>query len=645
MKKVRLFALVLLGLMTSVAFAQNLRVTGVVTSEEDGQPLPGAIVSVKGTVQGAGTTADGSYSLNNVPSNAILEFRYTGMKTQEVPVGGKSRIDVVMKVDALQAEEAVVTALGVRKQDRKLGYSVSTVTGDDISRASQTNVVAALQGKVAGVQVNTSTVSGATTSANVVIRGAKSLTKSAQPIFVVDGIILENAEGSIGSNGTTDATTWGNQIKDLNPDDFESVTILKGAAATSLYGSRGANGAIVINTKRGKARKGIGLEVSYSHTMSQMYKAPFAENTEYGMGDWSQGYEGSYNQAWNSTNNGYFDAWSYGEKFSDWNGKQMKLWYNGDDAVSDYKYHNNYSAFYRNAAADNVSASLTGGSDKVTYRLGYGYNRTQGVYEKNEFSRHTIDFSSTGQINDILSVDFSMKYANSRTDNAYSWSGWDLSTSPSMMLGYYGSPTADAAWLKENWYDHETYEVNSNVGIGNWSSYFARILNNNVSRNEESMITRIQLNAKFTEWLDASASVSYNKYDYFTETKNWGTGLNRANGGQYAISTAKNGNYDGIAQVHFNKRFVNDNLEVDARVLGEIYGNVRTNSSTKSTRGGLIAPGVFNFSNSVQPITENEIGVGYTKRNQMTVGLAAIVNLSWKDQINLELTHNSVIIT
>jgi len=628
MKKIRLFALVMLGLMTSVAFAQNLRVTGVVTSEEDGQPLPGAIVTVKGTTQGAGTGADGAYTLNNVAKDAVLQFRYTGMQTQEVAVGGKTKIDVVMKTDALQAEEAVVTALGIRKQDRKLGYSVSEVSGDEIVRGHGNNLVSALVGKVAGALVTSSMSSGVAQTSTMTIRGVKSWSKSNEPIFVVDGIILENNEGS--------NLGWGNQLKDLNQDDFESVTVLKGAAATSLYGSRGANGAVVINTKKGKSRKGIGLEVNYTHSFSQMYQGPFKENTLYGMGDWSQGYDGTYQQGWMSTNEDYFDAFSFGEKFSDWEGKQMKLWYNGDK-LSDYKYHNNYSAFFREMSTDNVTASLTGGSDKVTYRLSYGYSAQDGIYKTNDFKRHSIDFSTTGQINDILSVDFSIKYANSKTRNPVSSSQGNW-TSIGMYLGYYGSPTADMNDVAENFYNHETYELNSYALDGKITNFFANYLNRDEVRDEESIITKLQLNAKFTDYLDASASITYNKFDYFHETKQWGTGLNRASGGYYGISGGQNGSYDGIAQVHFNKRFINDNFEVDARVMGEIYGNDRATSYSKGTNGGLIAPGVFNFSNSKNPITQSDMGVGYSKRNNMTVGLAAIVNLSWKDQINLELT-------
>ncbi len=543
----------------------------------------------------------------------------------------------------MQAEAVTVTALGGRKQNRSLGYATSTVKGDELARTNTVSPANALQGKVAGVQIASGGSGGITTAPTVTIRGNKSLDKNNSPIYVIDGIIMEYAQQDAGRNfGNNENTAYGNQLKNLNPDDYESITVLKGAAATSLYGSRGANGAIVITTKSGKARKGIGVEVNYSHEWGQIYNFAAPLQNLYGMGGGSTGMEGDYMPDYQSTVPWGYDSYSYGPSFASMKGQQIYQYYKYyspdgiDNPLSDYVAQpDSWKAFYQNSNYDNVSVALTGGSEKATFRLSYGYMNGDGNMPKNSFDRHSINFTANGKINDIFSTNLSLQYSNSNTKNAAFTTGGSWATTVAMMAGgFYANRSTDLQWYKKHYINPETHETYGTDNLDTINSWLQSQYENDVNRNEQTIIAQLGLSAQFTDWLDANVSVSYNKWDVFTETKNSGY----IGSGQYKVEGSHSGSYDGIAQLHSNNRFVDDNLELDIRVLGEVYGNTRSTSYSKSTRGGLITPGLFSFSNSASALTVNDYSVGYTPRNSMTIGVAGVINLSWKDQIFLEVT-------
>ncbi|MFA6701346.1 MAG: TonB-dependent receptor plug domain-containing protein [Dysgonamonadaceae bacterium] len=284
-----LFTLLMSVCVLSIS-AQNITVSGTVT-DDTGMTVIGAAVIVAGNASmGTITDIDGKYTLNNVPSNGSLQFSYVGLVTQTIPVNGKTTIDVIMATDAKMLQEVVVTALGITKQSRSVGYATSKVSTEEIARTNAINPITALQGKVAGVSINAGGASGVTSSSSITIRGAKSIDKNNSPIFVIDGMIIQEP-----IRGALDGTDWGSQLKNLNPSDYESVTVLKGAAATALYGSRGANGAIVIVSKGGRfGKKGLGIEVSQSLETTDIYKSPIELQNIYGAGSPNNGYEGDY---------------------------------------------------------------------------------------------------------------------------------------------------------------------------------------------------------------------------------------------------------------------------------------------------------------------------------------------------------------
>ena len=531
--------------------------------------------------------------------------------------------------------------MGGRKQNRALGYATSTVKGDELARTNTLSPANALQGKVAGVRISTGGAGGITTAPSVTIRGNKSLSKNNSPIYVIDGIVMQyDQQGAAGYWNVGESTQYGNQLKNLNPDDYESVTVLKGAAATSLYGSRGANGAIVITTKSGKARKGVGVEVNYSHEWGTIYDNSMPLQNEYGMGSYSNGYEGDVVPGLNTTStSGAYVRHSWGPSFESMKGQQMYQFYKYyepegiSNPLDDYvAYPDNWKAMYQNTNYDNVTVALTGGSEKATYRLSYGYMNGDGNMKNNNFNRHSINFTTNGKINDVFSANLNVQYSNSNTQNPNT-----ENHAYGMITNYYINRSTDFAWYRDHYIDEATNTIvggSSNNNLSQLSNLLIRQYSNRNNRNEQTIIAQLGLNAQFTDWLDASVSLTYNNWQIFKETKNKGYFQQ----GQYAISGSTSSSYDGTAQIHGNKRFLDDNLGLDVRVFAQLYGNAVGASYNKSTRDGLIVPDVFTFANSRSPITQSQMGVNKSNRNSMTVGVGGAINLDWKDQVFLEFT-------
>ena len=259
------------------------QITGVVL-DNNGLPLPGANILEKGTANGTQTDFDGEFSISVSDPNAVLVVSYLGFVSKEINVSGESTISVTLEEDASQLEEVVVTALGITREKKALGYAVQELSGDDIKNTSETNVINALAGKSAGVLINNSN-GNVGASSRITIRGNQSLTGNNQPLFVVDGIPIDNTIVS-STRGGYDFTDMGNGAADINPSDIAEMTILKGGNAAALYGSRGANGVVLITTKTGKG-KGFSVAVENTVTLSNPFLLPDYQN-EYGQGGGQQ---------------------------------------------------------------------------------------------------------------------------------------------------------------------------------------------------------------------------------------------------------------------------------------------------------------------------------------------------------------------
>ena len=387
----------------AISFAQQKEITGTVKGS-DGTPVANASVLVKGTPKGVATNANGHFTISVNSPKAVLVVSSVNFNTLEVTVGDRSSLDVVLQPSSNALNAVVVTAFGITKKASTLGYANTTVSGKEIERTNTINPIAALQGKVAGVTINTMSASGVQTSPYMQIRGAAVLGGNNQPIFVIDGNILQN------NIVDADATNSGSQLKDLNPDDYESITVLKGAAATALYGSRGLNGAVVITTKSGKAGKGIGVEYNTTVSEDKVY-APFMKlQNEFGMGSYNR--EGAFRPDGSQD----ITTANWGPAFD---GTMHPAPWNPNIQVPYVAQPNNWKTFYQNGNYINNNITLSGASDKTRYRLSYSNTSNKGILAKNGLTRNAVDIKVSGQMNKIFSYEVGVNYANTITKNEY----------------------------------------------------------------------------------------------------------------------------------------------------------------------------------------------------------------------------------
>ena len=407
MKKIKVLFVAMAILVSSLAYGQTITVTGVVTDGSTGEPLSGAAILVKGTPQGVVADNDGRYSIVVSP-NATLGFTTIGFKDVEESVNGRTVINVSLLPDNELLDEVVVTAMGISRSEKTLGYSATTVKGDEITSARKSNVAEALSGKVAGVSVtSTSTDPGSANS--IIIRGFGSINGSNQPLYVVDGVPLQNT--TLTAMGKPTAV---NGISNISSDDIASMTILKGAAATAIYGSRAANGVIVITTKTGSkgADRNFSIEYNGGVQLRQVAILPV--------------YQNEFGQGWNGTQT-FIENGSWGPKLDGsiqvygpiWNNSQLIHEYS---AVPD-----NVKDFFDIGVSNNHSISLSGQSadSALSYYLSYSYTSDDGIIpsDNDKYTRNTISYRTNYQAAPWLNVSSSVNLATTASDMVSQFQG------------------------------------------------------------------------------------------------------------------------------------------------------------------------------------------------------------------------------
>lgn len=623
-----LLGLASLFIGVGMLFAQEVAISGVVTSSEDGLAIPGVSVVQKGTSNGTITDFDGKYQLK-VPRGSVVVFSFIGMKTQEMSIGNAGVFNVVLESDTKGLDEVVVTALGVTKQARSVGYATSRVSTSEIERINVINPVNALQGKVAGLNISVGGASGVTSSSAITIRGAKSIDKNNSPIFVIDGMIIQEP-----LRGALDGTDWGSQLKNLNPADYESVTVLKGAAATALYGSRGANGAIVIVSKGGKyGKQGMGVEVSQIVETNDIYKSPIEFQNIYGAGHPGNGFEGGY-LADGSLQKA---STSFGPRMD---GSMVNQYLPHGEKTPFVSHPDNWKALYRTGLNTTTNVSINGGGEKSSFRLSYSFVDNNGVFKRNEFKRHTVAFKGLTDLNNIFQLEVGMNYAFSRAQNGANQGGWNWGGNLGMMSTYYMPRNMDLKAYESLYRNPETKAVETSTPWGTLRGYLHERDMNLNQRAENSLLTDITLRAKIAPHLTASIKGNYNYYGVSTLKKNYGTGVNYGPSGTglYGRGGDISGSYNFLGMLQSTNNKINiggETISLDAIIATELYGNTEAHSWWKETKGGLATPGIFAFANSKERI---EPWYSFTPRNNQVFGLSGIINLSWRDQLFLEVT-------
>lgn len=624
MKNKRLLLVFFILLLANViSLAQNKRTISGVVQEENGQGLPGATVTEKGTSNRSVTDLNGNFSINVAPS-ATLVISFVGYSQKEVSAGG-TNISVSLSPSSSQSlSEVVVTGFGVRKQARKLSYSVSEVKGSELTRANNANLVNSLQGKVAGVMINQG-ASGPQSSSRIRIRGNASISNSnTQPLVVVDGVLIE--PGTTGNDSWGENPDFGNIMKNLNPDDYESVTVLKGAAASALYGSKAQNGVLLITTKKGRQRKGLGVSFSHSESFDKAYKLYDLQNQ----------FGGGLNPTFAKDANGveivdpiaaYWNGgYSYGPAFDGRTVKEI------DGRMIKWK-ANDPLDFFETGKYINSNVAVEGGSDLTTFRFSYSNLINSSVLPDNSLNRNSFAIRATQKIGKILNLDASVNYSNLRSTNP---ARNGSNENPLFAFTYYRPRHVDIPYYTSDYIDPAGgYRGRSNPPTLDpyaLSRTAFRLFEDRRSRKENNLLANIDLTANITPWLNFLVRTNANLYNDKFERKQLGEGANFS-GGAYQLSQTSFTTYRVQGLANINKQF-GDNFDLTFSIGGETYRNTGNNYSNSQTEGGLKIPGLYTISNSVNSAsTRGESGAG-----KRTDALYAYGDLTWKDMLTLNVS-------
>ncbi len=614
--------MLLLGVFTCLLVnAQVKTVTGRVTSASNGEPLIGVSVSIPGTTIGVNTDADGRFSLSRIPASAKqVRFSFIGMETQTLAIKGV--MNVALKSNDHVLGGAVVTALGIKRSEKSLGYAASSVKAKDITEVRSADVVSALQGKMPGVTINnTSGDPGASTS--VIVRGYSSLAGSNQPLFVIDGVpMVNNAIAS--SDELNHNYDFGNGANAINPDDVEEMTVLKGAAATALYGSRAANGVIMITTKKGKKReKGIGVTYNGGIQFANVARLPEMQNM------YGQGASGEHVEIENG---------SWGPRFDG----LERVWgnvYDNSQRVKSYKaIKNNLRDFFETGVTFNNSVAFDGATDKSDFYVALSNINNNGVYPTRSDAYNKYTFSSNGsyKVNNKLTFSSSLSYSYQK--NNFVSTGQKLNpifalynvprdvsitaqkdlSNPFNNPGYYYTPynATNPYYILNNYLDQATTDKL-------WGKFQAdyNILD------FLKFTYRVGLDYTNNKQRDGIPNMSA----LWTGTPNWEQ--NSDIGSQTGWVYTSDNRWTEIDQdfmLNFSKP-INEDFNLNA-ILGLNTNDVkRTFASQENT--GLDLPTWFNTSNSGK--TPTIVDAQYHKR---LIGFYGQVEGSWKDMVYLTLT-------
>lgn len=502
-----LTTIIVLCLSAYTLNAQNVTVAGTVTSSDDGLPLAGVTVLQKGTTNGLVTDTNGKYSIS-LPRGATLVFSFLGMQSQEFQVLDQRLIDVVLAPQTTMMQEVVVTALGISREKRSLGYAVTEVSGSDVARVRDLNVVNSLAGRVSGVVVTQGTF-GPGSSSRVIIRGNNSLTGNNQPLYVVDGIPIDNTgygSASSANTGEYSKNDYGSGISDLNPDDIESMSILKGPNAAALYGSRAANGVILITTKKGTLNRGLGVTYSGSFNFDTPMLLPQFQN-EFGQGTGGNvpatiGDLRATAASWGAALDGSQKIYGTGL-----NGETRPY-----SAQTD-----NVKNFFETGATMVNTIAIDGGNAQSTLRFSYSNTKANSMIPGSDLSRHNFNIRGTTNLTEKFNLDAKVTYfvqnAHNRpvmgTEGVIAW----LYRIPrNMLIDDYGPEQA-------KYQDPATYAARSHTSttFGNPYWYQLHDINND---NRNRLQGYVKANYDFTEWLSAFVRIGTDAVAEKVETVN-----------------------------------------------------------------------------------------------------------------------------
>ncbi|MDO5035693.1 MAG: SusC/RagA family TonB-linked outer membrane protein [Porphyromonas sp.] len=568
-----MLSFLLMLLTVPAALAQKITVTGTV-HDTDGFEVIGASIMVVGeSGLGASTNLDGVFTIQNVPSDATLRVSYVGMKTQDISVNGRTKIDIVLEPDTELLDEVVVTALGIKREKRSLGYAIQEIKGEDLLVSRETNVTNALSGKIAGLQVIKGG-GGISGSSKIVLRGNNSLTGDNQPLIVVDGVPMDNFTGASNSDFWNPSLDMGNGLGDLNPNDIASMSVLKGASAAALYGSRAGNGVILITTKTGDGgQRGMGVSFNSTTGFESLFMIPDVQKS-YG--------QGSYG-VFNPESTSSWGAKIEGQEVTHWDGSKAPL-----------QYYDNIGNFLQTGVNTQNSVALSrqlGKGSSLYTSVTHTYNSDVTPESKlNRFNFITRFVSKFGK-DDAWTVDAKVQYINTKVHNR-PIGGNRPENFFGTLLTMPGN--VDITALQKGIDDDGNHIWYEPSGRG-YNPYWATKYNQNDDGRDRYLMNG-SIKYQFTDWLSAEIRTGADKYTTNSETKTYAYGPIKPNG---AYSVKK----DVFSEM--NNSFLisagKDELFGDFGLHGTFGGNMmyRKFSSIGVTIGELEVPNLFTVSNSI----------------------------------------------
>lgn len=590
------------------AQAQDNKVSGVVTARTDAQRIPGAIVTIKGTNRGTQTDADGKFTIAANPTDT-LHFSFIGYSPLDQVVGAGKVINVALESSESRLNEVVVTALGISREKRSLGYAVQELKAKDIAEARETNLVNALAGKLAGVTVTNS--QGNLGSSRIIIRGETSIAGNNQPLFIVDGVPVDNSQLGIGTG-----RDFANAISDLNPDDIESLNVLKGPNAAALYGSRAAAGVLVIKTKTGKGAKGMGVTLNSGATFESVLVLPTFQNS-YGQGT---GGQFSYvDGKGGGLNDGVDESW--GPKLD---GRLIPQFFSNGQPAPFVAHPDNVRDFYETGYTLNNGVSVGGSNDKIDYRFSYNNTKQTGILPNTGITRNSFSLNSTYRLTPKLTIS---TFANYTKGGAENLPGVDGRRGNSVTLQFIWFGRQVDTRLLRNYKNADGTDYNWNHSY--YSNPYWIQNENTVGQSRNRFFGNARLSYEITNWLSANLRVgtdSYNdkrkyKVAYYTN----GTPFGSYTEDNYVVSETN------IEATLNAKKKISSDFSID----GLVGWNVRTNQLEQNYQQAprLAVKDVYTLNNSRDPL----ISTSYFTKLRVYSGFAS-AQLSYRDWAFLNLT-------
>ncbi|MDT0642720.1 SusC/RagA family TonB-linked outer membrane protein [Zunongwangia sp. F363] len=588
-KELRKLILFLLCLLSFQVWAQERVISGTVV-DEDQMPLPGVNVAVQNSTIGTVTDFDGNFSLS-IPDDDdnILVFSSIGFATQEVMVGDKTTFNIIMDTDTESLNEVVVTAFGIERQQKALGYAVQEVESEELLEGNRTNVVSGLQGKVSGVTIaNSGGAPGSSTA--ILIRGGTSITGDNQPLFVVDGIPIDNS-----TNSSLEVANI-NRAADINPEDIESISVLKGPAAAALYGIQAAEGAVIITTKKGKA--GVST-ISYSGTFSvdNVLGTPDVQQV-YGQGTQILSTEGFEYEP---------------ESSFSW----------GPEVAAGTPTYDHIDDFYDTAITQNHNVSYSGGSEIGTMYLSIGDVSQEGVIEGTSYDKTSFKINSSSQLGDDLTVGASANYivseiGSTKQGNATGSSYSSLLAYPINVdiQDYYNEDGSQNMFYQDQTFDNPYWSLDNSPN------------NNKVNR----LIGIVNVNYNFLEDFNISYKLGT---DYFREFSKriTGTGslIENRQDGYISQFERENRRTTSNLIISYSKEITED-FQIDA-LIGNMVEDLKV-QTTYTTGDGFLAPGIYSIGN----VSQEAQSISEIIRRRRAVGVFGELKFGWRDALFLNFT-------